>query len=206
MAREEYSDPTSEAVGRIETQVDEIEVLVTEIKETDLANLEENIYTPLKYKPFVYNFYGVLAQASTWQEVINITGVGYVTTAVATATAATSGKLGVRITIDGVEMMSNYGFNSNPSHGMIGLLNQNELVASANGTFELNIGSLIGEADNVSHEAYVRDLIYGVLPFSTTSGGLFTTDNKIGFKQSLKIELQSSSLVNLACMFKGGVE
>lgn len=43
MGREQYSSPEAEAIGRIETAVDDLDTVVQELKNTDIANLSTEV-------------------------------------------------------------------------------------------------------------------------------------------------------------------
>lgn len=214
MARQEYSDPSAEAVARIETSVDEIEVLVQDIKNTDLANIEENIYSPLVYKPFVYEYHGS-PLANVWTEVLNINGEGFLETAIEILNIISSSYAhGLQIFADGIKIYESYAGNSNNSKiQATGILNSKE-IQSANRTssydaFTAYILSPTESSGAINQNFTIDNLSIGTLPILNTraKASVFLISSQIGFKTNLTINFKKSTdAFNMVGWFKGGVK
>lgn len=175
MARQEYSDPSGEAVARIEQavddielQVDQIETIVTEIQNTDLANLAESVYSPLKYKPFSYDFFTNSNGVDQWYD-ITINGKGYIEDAVAFA-FQTQMNIDYELIIDGSLYMGSEGNGDlNDPTTVVGVINQKNVMSASNVTDSYSmyypvIKSGTPTQRQVDKSALIKSLYNGILP------------------------------------------
>lgn len=132
MGRLQYSSPEAEAFGQIdqavqdiESAVDDIDIILTELQSTDIANLADEVanlgfwdaYTPLNERQRG-------SKPNTWTSVYNINGEGYIGKLIISSKYA----CGARIYIDGVLEMELHYYNSNHSRAMGGIINNKNLV------------------------------------------------------------------------------
>lgn len=212
MARKEYSDPTSEAVDRIEIQVDEIEILVTEIKETDLANLEENIYSPLNYDPFTEAYYNSAFPSGVWTEVINVTGEGFIESAYGVV-GDDDVYAGIQIEVDGEIIFNCYGTNdSNDLNSVIGIANSKILNSSSKDTTSDFANAFLPVTSGVNYlsNAKINGIYTG--EFGSTeinqngNPPLALISEKIGFDSSLIVRMKSQLIDPVYAFVIGGVK
>lgn len=194
MAREQYSDPSGiaiiaieQAVDDIEVAVDEIEVIVSEIQDTDLANLEENVFSPFSYKEFNYDYFNGSTPSGSWVTLFNLTGEGYVQLALA-CTNAGSTAMKMKITIDGNVVFNVSGTNGNFVNNLMGLLKNESILRDSlayhmffsDGIIAVNgkiNGLFTGTLDNSNEVSY------------TNYRPVMALNDKVEFKTAFKVEV-----------------
>jgi hypothetical protein len=113
MARELYSNPSAILIEEIQNSVVEIDNIVTDLKNTDIAELSEkieNVDKTSNYKKFHYGYGLTSASANIWYELINIQGKGYIENAL-TIYRRANVDVYVEIYIDGVKKFDSLGAN-----------------------------------------------------------------------------------------------